>query len=168
MNPIQKAVIQKSCTAIALLGISSILSVIPLAVHAQTAPNPTSYTSPSSAFKLLLRGRDRWQRGDYKGAISDFNQAILFNPNDANIYFNRGFLLFQLGDQFGALSDFDQALLLNPRYAMAYFQRGGLRYTLGDQPGGIQDLQQAAKLFSQQGDTTSYQKTQNLLRQLRH
>jgi tetratricopeptide (TPR) repeat protein len=164
MNYPDRSICKTSYTAIALLGMLAVLSGLPAVVHAQSV---SITTSRSSAFQLLLRGRERLQRKDYKGAFSDFNQAIILNPNDADNYVNRGFLLQQLGDQVSALSDFDRAVLINPRSAIAYFERGGTRYSLGDLTGGILDLQQAAKLFAQQGDRVNYQKAQNLIRQLR-
>lgn len=167
MGHLQKTVRRKSCTALAILSILTIWWGHSPEVCAQSGSTQTSATSLSSSFQLLLQGRTRLQRGDYKGAFSDFNQAIILNPDNADIYVNRGFLLLQLGDQLSALSDFDRAVLLNPRSATAYFERGGVRYSLGDLTGGIIDLQQAAKLFSQQGDRTSYRKAQNLIKQLR-
>lgn len=113
---------------------------------------------------LLKSGQDKLQRQDYRGAILDFNQAILHNPNDANIYFNRGLVLHELGDELGALWDFDDTILRNPRHARAYFHRAGLRLSLGYRSGAMQDLQQAAKLFASQGDKIRYQKAQKLLK----
>jgi tetratricopeptide (TPR) repeat protein len=136
-------------------------------VHAQTIDTDTK-SNPRDAADFLNRGRERFQRGDYKGAISDYNHALVLNPNDANIYYNRAVLLHELGDDLNALSDFDRAVQLNPRDANIYFHRAGARYGLGDEPGTIQDLQLAAKLFRSQGNTKGYQQAQNLIRQLQH
>lgn len=156
--------LQKSCVAIAILGISTILNGLPTAVHAQSVTTHTSNPLPKGAADLLKRGQEKFQRGDYRGAILDFNQALVENPNDANIYFNRGLVLFELGDELGALWDFDDTLLRNPRHAQAYLHRAGLRLNLGYRSGATQDLQVAAKLFSEQGDRIGYQKAQNLIR----
>lgn len=85
------------------------------------------------------------------------------DPNDANIYFNRGLVLYELGDELGALWDFKDAIVRNPRHARAYCHRA-VRLSLGYRSGAMQDLQLAAKLFSEQGDKIRYQKAQNLLR----
>lgn len=165
--------LQKSCVAMpndkplrvyALFTISTVLSGLTLTVKAQTVTPQTSYILSQSNVDLLKRGQAKFQHQDYRGAISDFNQAILQDPNDANIYFNRGLVLYELGDELGALWDFEDAIQRNPRHARAYFHRAGLRLSLGYRSGAMQDLQLAAKLFSEQGDKIRYQKAQNLLR----
>lgn len=155
---------KKLCSDRKILGISTVLRVLTPVVHAQSVTTHTSNTFQKDAFDLLKRGQDKFQHGDYKGAILDFNQAIVQNPNDANIYCNRGLVLYALGDELGALSDFEDTLLRNPRHARAYLHRAGLRLSLGYRSGAMQDLQLAAKLFSEQGDGIGYQKAQNLIR----
>lgn len=167
MNHISRGLLQKTCIALTFLGMSTILSELSPAVHAQNATFNTSNTFPKSALDLSRRGREKFDLGDYGGAISDFNEAMLLNPNDADVYFNRGLVLFKLEDTLGAISDFDHALILNPRHAMAYFHRAGVRYSLGEQTGAMLDLQLAAKLFLSQGDETRYQRVQKLIRQFR-
>lgn len=153
---------QKIC-AIAILFMSAAIGVTP-AAHAQNVPTQRSNSVQKSAANLLRRGQEKMQRQDYRGAISDFNAAIAQNPNNADVYYQRGLLLFELGDELGALWDFDDTLLRNPRHAQAYLHRAGLRLNLGLRSGAMQDLQLAAKLFSEQGDRLGYQKAQNLIR----
>lgn len=153
---------QKNC-AIAILSIFTAIGTIP-AAYAQNVPTQTSNSVQKTAVELLGRGREKMQRQDYRGAMSDFNAAIAQNPNNADIYYNRGLLLFELGDELGALWDFDDTLLRNPRHAQAYLHRAGLRLNLGLRSGAMQDLQLAAKLFSKQGDRIGYQKAKNLIR----
>lgn len=163
MNYMHRAMLQKSCLAIAILGIVTVLSGLPPA-HAQSVTTHTSNTLQQGAVDLLHRGQDKFQRGDYRGAMLDLNAAIVQNPNDANIYFNRGLVLYALGDELGALWDFEDTLLRNPRHARAYLHRAGLRLSLGYRSGAMQDLQVAARLFSEQGDRIGYQKAQNLIK----
>ena len=156
--------LQKICVVISIFGISTVLSGLTPAVEAQSVTTHTSSMLSKSSVDLLKRGQDKFQRQDYRGAILDFNEATLQNPNDANIYFNRGLVLYQLGDELGALWDFEDAIVRNPRHARAYFHRAGLRLSLGYRSGAMQDLRLAAKLFSEQGDEARSQKAQNLLR----
>lgn len=44
--------------------------------------------------------------------IEDYNQAIKFNPNDADAYYNRGIVYASLEDKFQGISDFKQAAKL--------------------------------------------------------
>ncbi|MBO3458983.1 tetratricopeptide repeat protein [Aetokthonos hydrillicola Thurmond2011] len=154
--------------AILILSLSTLTNELTPSVHAQTVRTDTIRSNSKGEVNFLNRGRERFQRGDYKGAIADFNHALVLNPNDANVYYNRAVLLHELGDDLNAVSDFDRAIELNPRDANSYFHRAGARYGLGDQPGTIQDLQLAAKLFRAQGNTKGYQQAQNLIKQLQH
>jgi tetratricopeptide (TPR) repeat protein len=48
-----------------------------------------------------------------QGALSDYNQAISLNPNDADVYNNRALLKYtKLKDRMGAIQDLRQAALL--------------------------------------------------------
>ncbi len=164
MNYRHQAMRQKIFVVSAFLGIWTVLSGLTPVVRAQSVTTHTSNMLSKSSADLLKRGQDKFKHQDYRGAIFDFNAAILQNPNDANIYFNRGLVLYELGDELGALWDFEDAIVRNPRHARAYFHRAGLRLSLGYRSGAMQDLQLAAQLFSQQGDKASSQKAQKLLR----
>ena len=50
---------------------------------------PEKANAESSAF-YINRGNEKYQSGDYYGAISDYNKAIEINPRDADAYYNRG------------------------------------------------------------------------------
>lgn len=154
------------CIAIIILNLSTEMGGLTPSVHAQTTRTHTIRNDSKGSVDLLSRGRNRFQHGDYKGAVEDFNLAIILDPNNANAYYSRGLLLHKLGDALSAVLDFDRALQLNPRLALAYFHRAGARYDIGNEPGTILDLQLAAKLFLLQGDTKGYQQAQNLIRRL--
>ncbi|KAF3884281.1 MULTISPECIES: tetratricopeptide repeat protein [Nostocales] len=158
--------LKNSCMGIAIASLSLLSSGLTPSVYAQTTPTSTVQSNPKSSVDFLYRGRERFQRKDYKGAVEDFDRAIILNPNDANAYYYRGLLLHELGDNLGAVLNFDRALQLNPRSADAYFRRAGARYSIGDRPGTIQDLQLAAKFFQSQGNAKGYQQAQNLIKRL--
>jgi|GEM_PF-1256466 len=92
------------------------------------------------------------QDGDKKEAIEEFTQALRLNPNNANTYFNRGFVRSDLGDKKGALDDYNQALRLNPNDADTYNSRGNVRRDLGDKKGALDDYNQALRLNPNDAD----------------
>ena len=73
-----------------------------------------------SAKTYFMWGYTKSDLGDYKGAITDYTQAIRLNPDYANAYNNRGNAKSNLGQHFAAIADYDIAIRLNPDYAGAY------------------------------------------------
>nr|MDJ0659935.1 tetratricopeptide repeat protein [Crocosphaera sp.] len=69
---------------------------------------------------------------EYQKAITDYNQAISLNPNDADAYYNRGFAYSQLGENQKAIADYNQTISLNPNYTNAYYNRGTVYHELGE------------------------------------
>jgi tetratricopeptide (TPR) repeat protein/S1-C subfamily serine protease len=89
------------------------------------------------------RGIAKSALGDKKGAISDYDRAIEFNPKFADAYSNRGIAKSALGDKKGAILDYDRAIEINPKDAKAYYNRGIAKSALGDNKGAISDYDRA-------------------------
>jgi tetratricopeptide (TPR) repeat protein len=62
--------------------------------------------------ELFIRVIAKYDLGDFKGAIVDYNQVLKINPNYAKAYTNRGLVKYDLGDKQGALSDLKTAAQL--------------------------------------------------------
>ncbi len=100
------------------------------------------------------RGVTKSDLGDNKGAIVDYDKAILLrrgsanalNANDAKAYYNRGNAKAKLGATKAALKDFNQAIELDPQFPQAYFSRGTIKAMLGDAKGEIADFDRAIAL----------------------
>ena len=76
-----------------------------------------------SAETYYTWGNTKYDLGDYKGAITDYTQAIRLKPDYAAAYYNRGLAKHDLGQHFAAIADYDSAIRLKPDYAEAYYNR---------------------------------------------
>ena len=65
-----------------------------------------------SAETYFTWGNTKYDLGDYKGAIADYDSAIRIKPDDANAYNNRGNAKDELGQYFAAIADYDTAIRL--------------------------------------------------------
>ena len=65
-------------------------------------------------------GANKYDRGDYEGAITDYTQAIQLKPDYATVYNNRGITKYYLGDKQGAITDCKQA-------AQLFLQQGNMQ-----------------------------------------
>ena len=99
------------------------------------------------------------QQGNLNQALADFDQAIWFDSNFADAYYNRGKARTELGNYQGAISDYNVAIKLDPNLAEAYGNRGFIQVQLGNSQEGLKDLQQAAKIFWDSGNIAGYQET---------
>lgn len=56
--------------------------------------------------------------------MSDYNQAIKLDPDDANVLFRRGLLYARNQEYVRAISDFDKAINIDPKNAEYFYERG--------------------------------------------
>jgi len=86
---------------------------------------------------------DGWDPAKHKlvfeKAMSDFNQAIRLDPNDAVNYYERGSAYQMKREYDNAITDYNQALKRNPGYLEvyknrreAYFSKGDYNHTIAD------------------------------------
>ena len=83
------------------------------------------------ASQFFARANGKYEAGDYKGAIEDFNKAIQLNPTFASAFNNRGIAKDVLGDNKGAIDDFNKGIQLNPTNANAFSGRGNAKLNSG-------------------------------------
>ncbi len=104
-------------------------------------------TDPERANILNGRAIVRELRGDLRGALADFDQAIILAPEQAGVIeANRANLLARLGDWSGAEAAFDRAVETNPEQASVWTNRGIARMRRGELDRARSDLERAAKL----------------------
>jgi tetratricopeptide (TPR) repeat protein/V8-like Glu-specific endopeptidase len=94
----------------------------------------------------FLAANEKYDRGNYNEALSDYNRAIALNPQYAFAYNNRANLRFQQRDLRGALTDYNRAIALKPDLAIAYSNRGNIKVELKDTKGALADYNRAITL----------------------
>ena len=82
----------------------------------------------------------------YHTAISDSNEAIELDPENAIFYHTRGVVKAAMGDSIDSIEDFDIAIQLDPEYAKAYFDRALAKEAIGQQDAAKADLEKAKEL----------------------
>ncbi|MEA5572836.1 tetratricopeptide repeat protein [Calothrix sp. UHCC 0171] len=94
----------------------------------------------------LKKAFNKYQSGDYAGAIADYNLAIQMNPNNAEIYSHRGAAQAGLRKHQEAIKDYKRAIQINPLSVKDYVNRGLLYASLGAYQKAITDYNQSIKI----------------------
>lgn len=101
---------------------------------------------PGSEFAYHNRGQVRYMKGDARGALADYDDAIRLDATRGHLYVSRGIARQALGNLDGALADFNEAIRLNSADATAYSNRASVGYARGDTDGALSDLDTAIRL----------------------
>lgn len=83
--------------------------------------------------------------GNYAEAVRLFTQALQHDPNNGEIYHNRGMAYSSLERWREAISDFSRAISLLP-HPSSIEQRGMAYYQIGDRDSAFNDWQQALRM----------------------
>lgn len=102
----------------------------------------------------------RRRQNDLPGAIAALDQAIRLDPNNLEIYNDRGELYLMQQDYLSAAVDFNQTVQINPNFAEGYYNRAYAYYRSGSREEAIASYEKAAELFKAQGKTQQYKATQ--------
>jgi Tfp pilus assembly protein PilF len=103
------------------------------------------------AVRYFDAGTSKYQTGNYRGALLDWNQAIAIDPKFALAYHHRAVLKdTQFQDYLGASIDYDRAIAIDPKFGLAYRNRAVLKDTrLKDYPGALADCDRAIAIDPQ-------------------
>jgi tetratricopeptide (TPR) repeat protein len=93
----------------------------------------TAAQLPSSdANELNVKGTDLYNRGDYAGAIINYDKALAIDPNNKIALGNKGAALYHLGRYTEAESNYDKALAIDPNYRDALYGKGNVLLYFGN------------------------------------
>ncbi len=82
----------------------------------------------------------------FNEAMGHFDSAIMYNPDYAEAYQNRGLAKSNMGIVYTALDDFAKAIELKPEFSEAYNNRGKLFYRTGSFYGAQLDFDKAIEI----------------------
>jgi tetratricopeptide (TPR) repeat protein len=85
------------------------------------------------------RGSEKYNKKDYRGAITEYTKAIAINPKHVWANYNRGLSKQNMEDYRGAIADFTAAIENSPDEISLYFSRGIAKSNLQDYRGAITD-----------------------------
>jgi len=77
------------------------------------------------------RGTEKYNAGDFSGAIEDSDKAIELNPSLSYAYYLRAVSNYSLNNYEMALNDIDRAINISPEYPEFYEGRSHINYALG-------------------------------------
>jgi tetratricopeptide (TPR) repeat protein len=63
-------------------------------------------------------------------AIKAYDKAIEINPNDSDVWYNKGLALDSLNKSDEAIKAYDKAIEINPQYSLAWYNKGRALYKL--------------------------------------
>jgi tetratricopeptide (TPR) repeat protein len=106
----------------------------PLVICAQMQPD------------LVAQAESKKSHGDFKGALTDYSQAITADPKNARAYIGRATVLSLEGNYTAAIADDTEAIALDPKNPVAYSNRGNARLSQADLVGALKDYTEAIKL----------------------
>lgn len=86
------------------------------------------------------------QSGNFKQALSDYDEAIRRNPQDYHSHYNRGLVHQELGDIGRATADYSASIRLRPDDKDGYIQRGLIYLDTGKLDAAVADFTQAHRL----------------------
>ena len=100
----------------------------------------------SDSVNYLSRGTACAKKGEFDRAISNYDKAVLRDPENAKIYANRGYVYFLKGEYDRAISDHSTAIKVNPKYAKAYRSRAAAYCMTGEYGKAWEDVHNAQNL----------------------
>ena len=107
---------------------------------------PDNSVFPPYKFSQLCyreRADSKAALGNHAGAIADYNRAIEWKPDTAEVYYNRGLSKAELGNHAGAIADYDSAIERKLDTSEVYCNRGLSKAELGNHADAIADYDSA-------------------------
>ena len=122
---------------------------------------------PDNVDALLDRAAMGVRLKQYESALTDFELAAQFRPNDPWTYFDLAVVKAYNGRTEEAIADLDQAINLKPDFILAYLNRSGLRSINGVDMEVISDVETALRYAELEGNREFARMLRRVLKSLR-
>ena len=109
-----------------------IVFVISLMFGIPSFAKVTALTPIPSSMQEVIDIKQAVAKEDFKRALTLLDKYLKENPNDEQMYNNRGLVNRNLGNYNKALNDFNTAIKLDKNYYNAYYNRANLRLLQGN------------------------------------
>lgn len=108
---------------------------------------------PKAVLAELLRNRGlAWKmRGNWARAISDYDRAVILDPESASAFLNRAYALSMTEDFERAMKDYDRTIELDPECALSFLGRGYLWRRLEEHEKAIDDYTRSIEINTRDG-----------------
>lgn len=116
----------------------------------QTIKTLLKKDAQENAVRINNRAIAKEKRGNARGAIKDFTEAIHLWPEYVDAYYNRGLAKLTQKDFIGAIEDLTATINLKPEHANAYRARGSAKHNIGDAASANMDFKKAEELQEKQ------------------
>lgn len=97
-------------------------------------------------YAYKLRAKSKFEIGDYKGAVTDWDAYLDGVPGEEEALVSRGAAKINKNDNSGAISDLDQAIKINPKNPVSYCYRGVAKGGNRQYVEALKDLDYSIKL----------------------
>jgi Tfp pilus assembly protein PilF len=103
-------------------------------------------TRQQEATECVERGNLKAESGDWKAALNEYNNAVGFDPKNADAYYYRALAAQNLKDYRNAVNDYSRAISLDNSNGNYFYGRGMCFYELGRKNDCCIDLSKASGL----------------------
>ena len=108
------------------------------------------------ALAYNLRGLEYAHQGQYRLALTDYNDAIALDKKCSEAFNNRAIAYGLFGEKMKAFNDYNQAVNLNPKFADAYYNRGLLYLEMNHLDTAVADFTTAINIDPDMADYFNY------------
>lgn len=107
---------------------------------------PILFSNGQSGIDARQQAQSLYERQQYDSASYYFSRAIEDDPENADIYLDRGNAFLNANKTDSALMDYDKALVLRPAYKEAYYNKGLIYYNRKQYRNSINETKRAVDI----------------------